>query len=326
MSFPDQTDRLILMKLSDNCRITYAQLAKEFDMSLNAIKKRVQKLIRSEIIQGFVTQLNPSLFNANHGLAFFKFKDRISENMLEIIGKHPNIIACGFGFQLNGTVVLIYRSNEELSDVSEFFQKLDNFETLEILPLAPDLILTPVRPLKSLTDLQEIDWLLLWHLRWNARGLISELSDITKIPSHTIRRRLKYLETNHLIVNEILINPVALQKGLMINIRLLFPTLTKQRHTEIDQIFRINFPNFYWMSWRAVNQPILVSGFQMNNPKELQEIENFCNQQFPECKIIDQFIGKSMKYFPYFYDQILEEKRNCGWFTSEQWDRKPFNI
>ncbi|MBU0472046.1 MAG: Lrp/AsnC family transcriptional regulator [Nanoarchaeota archaeon] len=64
----DKINRTILYELDKNCRVSDNKLAKKVNRSRESVRNRIIKLEKDEIIQGFITSLNPSKF----GYMFFK--------------------------------------------------------------------------------------------------------------------------------------------------------------------------------------------------------------------------------------------------------------
>ncbi|MHA1636992.1 MAG: Lrp/AsnC family transcriptional regulator, partial [Candidatus Thorarchaeota archaeon] len=62
----EDTDWTILMKLCNNCRVSYEQLAREVGLSPNAVKNRVGNLISSGIVHKFHTILDQGVVGASH--------------------------------------------------------------------------------------------------------------------------------------------------------------------------------------------------------------------------------------------------------------------
>lgn len=61
----NKIDRDILKLLSDNCRISYAEIAREVHLSRMAVRERVMKMMEDGIIEKFTIQLNPSKVGLN---------------------------------------------------------------------------------------------------------------------------------------------------------------------------------------------------------------------------------------------------------------------
>ncbi len=58
----DKLDLKIISLLSENSRISYRNISSIVDLTPNAVKIRVNKMLSSGIIKEFVVRVNPSLF------------------------------------------------------------------------------------------------------------------------------------------------------------------------------------------------------------------------------------------------------------------------
>ncbi|MDD5163328.1 MAG: Lrp/AsnC family transcriptional regulator [Candidatus ainarchaeum sp.] len=65
----DDKDKQILTILAQNGRASTVEIAKEVGLSRDAVKYRIDKMLREEVIQGFVAVMNPPKM----GLPFYSF-------------------------------------------------------------------------------------------------------------------------------------------------------------------------------------------------------------------------------------------------------------
>jgi DNA-binding Lrp family transcriptional regulator len=75
-------DKSILEELRANCRITYRALVDKHDISSNAIKRRIDRLIEAVVIDKFTIQLSLAMMNAERILSVL-YTD-CSENTTEL--------------------------------------------------------------------------------------------------------------------------------------------------------------------------------------------------------------------------------------------------
>ncbi|MFX0095039.1 MAG: Lrp/AsnC family transcriptional regulator [Candidatus Hodarchaeota archaeon] len=193
-----------------------------------------------------------------------------------------------------------------------------------MFPISPHSLEKSFPPLRPLGALQQIDFLILYHLRFNGRMPLSALSKKTKISVSTIRKRLNFMRKNHLIVETTLLNPGSLQKGMMTIFKVeIDPIITTHFRNEIEQKLSKELDEYYWVSWKVVGRPLLLIAFQVNNTNEITMIQNkIITELIPNYKSISSISGGAMHYFPDFRDDLLEEKRNMGWFFPDQWVRE----
>lgn len=319
----DQLDKAILLDLSQNCRISYSSLAKKYQISVNTIKNRVNNLQAQTIISGYVVQLNPKLFNASRAIVTFRVDKPVGDEVIEQLGSHRLIEGAGIGFEA-GFVIILYQNNEDLDKVMDFFANVLDLVNIEVFPISPPLQDLDIAPLKPLEALQPIDFLILYHLRTRGRIPLSSLSKRTKIPVSTIRKRLDFMRKNNMIIETILLNPGALQKGFITMFKVEVDSIiTSQFRREIDQLFLKELGEYYWITWKVVDRPLLLLGFQVGNANDVALIQKkIITKLIPTYKSISHLSGGKINYFPDFRDELLEEKRNMEWFYPDQWIRE----
>ncbi|MFX0095704.1 MAG: AsnC family transcriptional regulator [Candidatus Hodarchaeota archaeon] len=317
----DLLDRALLFELMQNCRVPYSTLAKKHSVSLNTVKNRIQSLVKNKIILRFVIQLNLQLFNTNIALLFFEFTQRIQKSLFNQIGAHKLVGSLGLGIGADGVAQVYYKTNDELNEITEYFHNLEGLKKLEIFSLVPEANIENYRPLGTLDDLQGVDWLILYHLRYNGRLQLNELAQKIPLSARTIQKRLNFMRKKKIIVETIQISPVFIKNGLMVLFKVELEKLTNGIFNEIEGKLRRTLPENYWVTWQVVDRPILMIGFQAANAQEIGKIHDKLLELLPMCKSIDQFLGESMEYFDDFRDEILEENKE-KWFKPELWERK----
>ena len=92
MSAVDQIDKGIFYALDANCRISYEDLARRFNLSANAIKKRVMKLQELGVIKRFTVWLSLAMINAEMFVAIASTdSNQNDEALINAIGNSPMV-------------------------------------------------------------------------------------------------------------------------------------------------------------------------------------------------------------------------------------------
>lgn len=135
----DEIDKGILFGMLQNCRTPYRTLAQQFNMTANAVKKRVQKLVDSGVIVQFTTELSPAMVDGENCLAIiYTDGDENEEEFLQILGSHILVREVGI---LSGSAYLVmgtHVGSESLRDLGSFFRGLDNVRNVELHSLVKD--------------------------------------------------------------------------------------------------------------------------------------------------------------------------------------------
>ncbi len=305
----DVLDKALFQELSNHCRVSFTELSKKYDVSVNTIKNRVEDMMEKGLIEAFDVQLKLSLYNASFALIILRLKRHFSDQEKDEIGNHQFVMSVSTGMQLDGQVVAIYRNNNELNDVIENLRSNENVKDLELFQMLPppsSAVGLPVS--KELDTLKKIDWQILHKLRLNGRMPIKDLAKDLGRSAPTVRKRLDYMREQGFLYETILTNIGIVDQGFAISFNLELPEITNEKQLEIDREMRSVFENSFVVSWKVVDRPILFMTFQVASAAEAQEIQASILAKFPEHLSITQAISGRWKYYKDFRDQILEER------------------
>ncbi|MFW9975665.1 MAG: winged helix-turn-helix transcriptional regulator [Candidatus Thorarchaeota archaeon] len=305
----DPLDKALFLELADNCRVSFTDLSKKFDVSVNTIKNRVEDMIQQGLIAFFDVQLKLSLYNASFALVVLRLRRLLTEEERDEIGNHQFINSISTGMQLDALIIVIYRNNDELNEVIEYLRAHENVLNLEVfqtLPPPSSSVNLPVS--KKLDVLKKIDWMILHQLHWNGRMPIKDLAKKIGRSAPTVRKRLDYMREQGLLFETVLSNIGVVGQGFVINFGLELPNLTIERQLEMDRVMQSTFEDSFWVSWKVADRPIIFMTFQVDSAAEAQDIQTRLLSMFPEYVSLTQAISGSWKYYKDFRDQILEER------------------
>ncbi len=305
----DVLDNALFQELSNNCRVSFTDLSKKYDVSVNTIKNRVEHMMKEGVIVSFDVQLKLSLYNASFALVILRLKRLFTDQEQDKLGSHRFITSVSTGMQLDGQVVVIYRNNDELNEVVEFLRSHGNVKEIELFQMLPPPTSSVGLPVsKELDSLKKIDWKILHRLRWNGRMAIKELAKELGRSAPTIRKRLDFMRKQGFLYETILTNIGVVGQGFAINYGLEFSEISNEEQLEIDKEMRAIFKDSFIVSWKVVDRPIIFMTFQVDSAAEAQEIQAHLMSKYPEHKSITQAISGRWKYYEDFRDEVLEER------------------
>jgi len=305
----DLLDKALFQELGNNCRVSFTELSKKYDVSVNTIKNRVEDMLKQGLIVSFDVQLKLSLYNASFALIILRLKRLLTEQEQDEIGNHNFITAIATGMQLDGQVVIVYRNNDELNEVIEFLRANENVKDLELFQMLPPPSSTAGLPVaKELDALKRIDWQILHGLRWNGRKPIKELAKELGRSAPTVRKRLDFMREQGFLHETTLTNIGVVEQGFVINYGLEFPEMSSENHLDMEKEIRSVFEDSFIVSWKVVDRPIIFMTFQVNSAAEAQEIQAQLLSKYPDHLTITQAISGGWKYYHDFRDRILEER------------------
>lgn len=135
----DEIDKGILFGLLQNCRTPYRAIAQHFDLTANAVKKRIQKLIDTGVIVQFTAELSPAMVDGDNFLAVISTDgNENEEDCLNLIGSHLLVrevgILSGSSYLAIGTSI----GSESLRDLGSFLRGIENVRSVELHSLVKD--------------------------------------------------------------------------------------------------------------------------------------------------------------------------------------------
>ena len=189
----------LIMLLSQNSRLSYAELADKLNLSVNAVHKRIQLLIETGVINKFTAKV--SNFAVNAIVVFLSGSSQLSSfqdlpNKLKAQGS-IYWLATGSGkFLFIGAYL---RNLNELEPLVNYVKKEAGIPepTVGIMSSVP-LMHQPSHKL-AITSLCDLDYRIIRALKDNSRKAISEVAEELGISAKTARRRLSLMLKNFLI-------------------------------------------------------------------------------------------------------------------------------
>lgn len=304
----DEIDFTISMMLMWDSRISYQELAKTFNMSVNSIHKRVKAMVNIGIIKKFVTQLNYPAFKPipSNLVLFGDSKAKNVQGLIEKLGANENIYTVS---QQSGNLFIIHAIIRKLSDLEPLVSFVK--QTAEIPELKVGLESTEMpsesdSEMKREVKLSNTDFLIVNALKDNSRKSIVEIAEEIGISTKTIRRHLDWLIENHLILFTIYWYPDKCSEVTAMIILVIKPSI-KVDKTKIIEALRDNIGNRILFVWTFSTLPnTIIICVWVNSMKELQNIQtSLISNDFESVSIN---IGIGGKIFPTWRDKYLEDK------------------
>ncbi|HTY74116.1 MAG TPA: winged helix-turn-helix transcriptional regulator [Candidatus Nanoarchaeia archaeon] len=189
----------LIMHLSANSRLSYAELAKKLNLSVNAVHKRIQLLIETGVICKFTAKV--SLFSATAIVVFVSGTSQLSSFQdlpakLKTNGSIYWLAEGGGKFLYIGAYL---QNINQLADLLNYIEKEAKIPepTTGIMASAP----IQFNPNLKSPDLSlcELDYKIINALKDDSRKAISEIAATINISAKTVRRRLSRMTKNNLI-------------------------------------------------------------------------------------------------------------------------------
>ncbi|MFH5778045.1 Lrp/AsnC family transcriptional regulator [Heyndrickxia oleronia] len=123
----DDTDRKIMELLTDNGRMSYADIGKQLNLSRVAVRERVNQLINNGVIEKFTAVINSEKVG-KHVSAFFEVdcEPAFLVEVAQKLAEHPSVASC---YQMTGPSTL------HMHVLVDDFSSLENFINNELYGL-----------------------------------------------------------------------------------------------------------------------------------------------------------------------------------------------
>ena len=263
----DDIDRTILTDLIENCRITYEELARKTNLSPNAIKNRVQRLISDGIVHTFSATINPKIIHANQFQAIILTNgSETIDEFVDHFGASPMVGHISILANARGGAYLVwgeYVGTNDLRKITAFLRNPEQVEDVEFHTL-----LTEGSEPKR--EFAKLHLRILRHLVENPRAHISDISEKTKLAPKTVRRGLRELTDNRMVFFRS--RPDLAAGGLVnIHIRLNWD----EKLTSLEELVKWitgKYPIAHWATWISASDPIVFPEFLVRDLQEAEKI------------------------------------------------------
>ncbi|MBW3012776.1 AsnC family transcriptional regulator [Candidatus Woesearchaeota archaeon] len=206
----DNKDRKILGLLAENSRMPYTQLAKKLRSERNAVKYRVNKLVKNGVIRAFETELDFHKLGYKEYLCymgFYKFDNITKNKIIDFLKNHDFIKWIGECFGKYQIKIRLSAVDEEhlykiLSELEKncslSIRRKTVLQITGFVKQRNESLFSSARIKKPQKDLKikldKKDLLILRKLCENNRETLISFFDQTKLSPEAVRLRIKKLE------------------------------------------------------------------------------------------------------------------------------------
>jgi DNA-binding Lrp family transcriptional regulator len=200
----DKLDLKLISLLSRDCRMSYRNMASIVNLTPNAVKARVNKMISKGIIKNFIVRANPALFGYEIECSITiqnigrKIKEELIVNKLNLFGE-----VLVYAKQLGESSIYVLALKEVAEDKIRLLNGLIKPAIVEKIIYA-NYRLPPIK--LQISDLKIIKSLLL-----NPRMKVEEIARETSLSTRTVTRWFERMKKNQFLEFTIMRNMSSLQ-------------------------------------------------------------------------------------------------------------------
>ncbi len=297
MTIVDSIDKGILYALRKNCRASYEDLARDHEISANAIKRRVARLQKSGVIHRYVVRLSWSMVEA-HPLVIFVYSNRSydDEEFMEQLGAHPLVESVRFDSYGSAVVRASYREGNDIFELSEYFRALEGVAEIEIHPI----------PTKrgERTTFSKLQLRVLTQVAKDARMPISRIASESRLTAKRVRSILNQLHESQSVSFTIDIDPTAGASNLL-TFRIIYQPNTI-KPDEVVKPLKEEFGTEFWNEWHSASQNLMWIDFVLENVRDAEPIAKRI-RMMPGVEIQNTIVPYPVRWFTGYRDTQLTE-------------------
>jgi DNA-binding Lrp family transcriptional regulator len=293
----DAIDRGILFALTNNCRASFENLARENDISANAIKRRVSKLKQLGVIHQFIVRLSWRMVDA-HPLVVFVYSDRSydDEGFMNQLGAHPMVKRVRFDSYGSSVVVAAYRDGNDIFQLNEYLLKLEGVRDIEIHTIPADrgghITFTKLQR-KVLTQLVK-----------DARMPITKIASKSGLTSRRISKIIDELRESQSVLFTMDVDPAS-GAGNLLTFRIIYqPKILKP--SDIMKPLQEEFPNEIYNEWHSASQNLMWVNCILDNVRDAEPIAKRL-RMMNGVEIENTIVPYPIRWFPNYCDNQLAE-------------------
>lgn len=290
----DDKDLDILKLLLFDGRMSYESIAKKVKLTPYLVKKRVNNLVDLGVIQKFVTNLNFLIFQKSVCYTLAEVKPGTDQqDLIERIGQLDEVGGGAISLQNKMQIIHTYSDDH---DFKKNLEKLMQFK--EILNMENFILLIPPNLDFKSERLTKTDWKIINSIKDNCRKTDVEIANELDISSKTVKRRLKYLRENNIIIYMIDLDTSAAD-FLSYLLIVTFQRISSESYNKIIEIVK----NYFYV-WRVANQEAFIFTVFIDKLREIDEQVKEI-EKIPYVKEVISFVPTKMFYFESSIDKLI---------------------
>jgi DNA-binding Lrp family transcriptional regulator len=298
----DETDKLILFELLQDCRQPLSKIAKSVKLSQQRVHYRIKNLEKEKIIKKYTININyPKLGYSRHSL-YLDLRSIDGKEVDKYLNHITDINEVSCCYMLHDVsewkmYISVWTKTVERYDeiqtkiISKFHKHIKNYISFQSIKSYTYFArsLNPKKQAKcdvkgnpEFFELKELDWKIIDKLRKNSTIPILDLARDLKADANTIKRRIGYLLKENIIERFYVILDI---KQLGLREYTFISRINPSNHHEIEKFIEYakKDPRF-GIIIKAVGYVNLYYAFYAKDNEELKEITSK----------IDKFIGKAV--------------------------------
>jgi len=312
----DALDKQIFAELLRNCRISYRDLGKKTNLSASSVKKRIDNLEQSGLIDHYIVALHPEQTNArsatfmvytNASVPIEEFKKRI----LSFDGVYM-ILPLIDG---NYYVSLEYSHQDDLTELASVIESISGVQSVHVYDVLPE---GAKSDLPETLEFSRNELIVLGQLMRNPKMLDYDIANNIGWPTRKVKRIIEKLEIEKKIWFGVRWNP-NIGRGVAFNLIIKYDPETTSAD-EITDWLNKDYPISYLDSRVIETKSTIFAVFMLDKVVEMEPIAMAAlkYQGIQSCYAITYYnaiLGKSLSQLR--LEKLLKKEELCQSYPSD---------
>lgn len=290
---------LLNLDLINNSRTPYRTLAEKYNLSVNAVHKRITNNIETDIIKRFTAKISLNYLNAFIVIIFGKSNSKSINDTIKQLGAHTatyQIVLAG------GNYLYVSGYLKDISDLNAFSTAI--ITTAEIENPTIGIHTNPIKK-NNENELKKLDYKIIYALKDNSRKSIHDIANELQTSSKTVTRHLSKMIKNTAIELSLDFYPTASNDMFTV-----CHLTTKKEESGMNitkQIVNEFYPRVIG-AWTLSNIPnLILMNVWTNTIQEIHQFEEEISQKEYTKETFSNMLY-DIFYFDTWRDDLLKKK------------------
>jgi len=287
----DPIDKKILLALDSNCRLSYQALADQVSISVNAVRKRFDRLIETGVIEEFVVLLRPDMVGSEYLVALVQTDGTENEEeFIEYLGANLNIVQAGQVVTNSNLLYFVhceYISSDELKDFSTFFRRIESITNTELHTIPT--------PRGNKFDIKRLHLQVLKLLLEDARMQVNQIAARLGITARWTARAINEMQDSGAFWFSTRWN-LSLGKNTEFYLKITYDENISTTDA-VDQWPLHTYPDEYWFSFSSAMEPVLFAKFVTDHFHDAKDFARVVSDEAFSYSV-DTLLSYPVKKFP----------------------------
>jgi len=261
----DSVDRKLVDLLAINSRGGLQDLSRKIGVSANEVKKRIESLVKSDVIHDFVTILSPLMTNEELSIAVLDFNLVHDENdLLRALSDCPSVWRVHRALEDKYVVFSVVYSDDELASLAMTYRGLRGIGRVDIFSRF-------MRYWGGKIDLTDVHKKILRCLIKDTRVSVADIARKTGLESNVVIDSIDYMRESESVLFTINATDYLKESRIEILAKVQW-NVGKTSQEQVSNWLQTSFPTVYLREYVSVIEPTLFFNFTVNHVQEVDVV------------------------------------------------------